>query len=769
MSTSSEKTKDLLIEELATAKHHYKTLSDAAFEAIFISEKGVCLGQNKAARDMFGFSDEEAIGRMGAEWIHPDYRDIVMNNMLSGYGEPYEVFALRKDGSTFPCEIRGNMANDQGRSTRTTVLRNISGRRQAEDALLFKASIIESSSSIIATCDLDGHLTYGNPQFLSSFGFTVPEELLGKDFTKYWLLGDQQEQIMTTILQEGSWTGELKAARQDGTLFDVHVSATKIVDNNGDPIGLTSTTLDITEHKRAKRALKASERRFRSLLENVDMVAVQGYNMNREVIYWNRASQELYGYSQEEAMGQRLEELIIPEPMKPEVIRLTTNWINNGESIPPGELDLVRKDGSLIPVYSSHVMQESTDGIKTMYCIDIELSDIRQANVQLRQSKEEAEAANQSKSIFLANMSHEIRTPLNGILGMLQLMETTTLNDDQTEYTETAIQSTIRLSSLLSDILDLSKVEAGKLTIQAAAFDLEKAIRDIADLYEITAKQSGVELHYQTDKAVPQYVVGDILRVQQLLTNLVGNAFKFTDSGNIAIEVSLLPELHEESCRILFSITDTGIGIPGELQDTLFDPFTQASEGSTRSFQGAGLGLAISKELVLLMGGNMVIDSTPGKGTAVYISLPFPIALAPSKREMNTTGRQKISTEPLKILLAEDDKVSSLLVQRRLEKLGHQVTTAPNGLAALNELRLAEFDLILMDVQMPVMGGMEATSSIRNGELGKGKANVPIIALTACAMSGDKEKFIQAGMNGYLAKPVDLNDLLGVMDAAIKL
>ena len=505
------------------------------------------------------------------------------------------------------------------------------------------------------------------------------------------------------------------------------------------------------------------EKQFRRLIDRVEMVSVQGYDSKRRVVFWNTASENIYGYSRDEALGQKLEDLIIPEHMREDVIAHITNWHVNGVRIPAGELELLRKDGTLVPVYSSHVMQENHDGSKYMYCIDVDLTEIKKAHTQLMKAKEVAESANLAKSEFLANMSHEIRTPLNGILGMLQLLKTTPQDREQQQYIDLAFMGAKRLTNLLSDILDLSRVEAGKLIMESTPFDLPELIHNIVELYRpvIHPKDIKMEIKIHPDTAI--CVQGDSARLQQVLTNILGNAMKFTEQGKITIETYPLPTISKDISKILFSVSDTGPGIPDSKMDELFAPFTQCNKGPKRPYQGAGLGLAICKQLVLLMGGNITVDSEFGKGTTVYFCIPFNVPPQACALKQRIQGPQ---SEPNKsrVLLVEDEAISRLAASRQIELAGFKVSTAENGQRALEKLSNESFDLIMMDIQMPVMDGLTATRAIRRGDVGEAVKNIPIIAMTAYAMKGDREKFLAAGMDNYLSKPIENKDLLEILD-----
>ena len=379
----------------------------------------------------------------------------------------------------------------------------------------------------------------------------------------------------------------------------------------------------------------------------------------------------------------------------------------------------------------------------------------------LQKAMQNAEAANRAKSEFLANMSHEIRTPLNGILGMLQLLKASTLDQEQAEFCALASQSTNRLTSLLSDILDLSRVEACKLLIRSERFNVRSALTQTIDLFEPIAVQTGVALTRHLDTDLPTWAVGDSIRLQQVLTNLIGNAFKFTKRGHVHVEAYALPSRSNDTLRVFFAIEDTGCGIADEELENLFQPFTQVSQGYTRNHQGAGLGLIISKQLVALMGGNMAMESEEGVGTTFAFCMTFGKE-AQSHDDETALESRTAPLASLQILLAEDDETTLFSIRRLLEKSGHSVTVARNGQEALEMHEVNDFDLILMDVSMPIMDGIVACQRIRDLR-NSHKRDIPIIALTAYAMAGDKEKFLAAGMNGYVAKPLNMESLKQMM------
>ncbi len=395
-------------------------------------------------------------------------------------------------------------------------------------------------------------------------------------------------------------------------------------------------------HRGAHKALRESEARFRSLFEYTPSISVQGYDASRHVIFWNYASEKLYGYSQGEALGQRLEDLIIPDEMRQGVIDAINNWLSGGPAIPAEELVLRHKDGTAVPVFSSHALQTGPNGPE-MFCIDIDLTKLKETEQALIQAKEAAEAANRAKNEFLATMSHELRTPFNGIMGMMQLLQTTTLNAEQKQYIKMAMKASDRYIRLLSDLLDISSMEAGIMIIRAEEFDLKDAITATMEIFTVGAQRGVVTLEYDLDPNLPSIVIGDAARIRQILFNLVGNALKFTDKGSVSVAMTPLSSRKPDECRILFSVSDTGIGIPDDKLQNLFKPFVQADGSYTRKYQGAGLGLSIVKRLVDLMSGNISVVSTVGKGTTVHVTLPFSLpesSTAVSNRQGEMNERQ---------------------------------------------------------------------------------------------------------------------------------
>ncbi len=405
-----------------------------------------------------------------------------------------------------------------------------------------------------------------------------------------------------------------------------------------------------------------------------------------------------------------------------------------------------------------------TLGITGM-CLGAVVTEWRSAKNEFRSAKDAAEAASRAKSEFVANMSHEIRTPLTGVIGMTDLALGTELNAEQREYLETVKMSSISLLSVINDVLDFSKIEAGKIELEDLEFDLTDCVQGTLKTFALMSKKKGLELRCESGPEVPEMVVGDAGRLRQVLTNLVGNALKFTEKGEVGIRVARVND-DAANVELKFTVWDTGVGIPAEKQKAIFESFTQADSSTTRKYGGTGLGLTISMRLVELMGGKIWVESESGRGSKFHFTVAFKPAAESFRPKPKDQGVEKdISRRvaPLHILLAEDNFVNQRLISKLLEKRGHEVDVVADGVAALHALARRNYDLVLMDMQMPELDGLETTIRIRANEA-SGDKHQPIVALTANAMSRDEERCRAAGMDGYLTKPIQAEKLDEVLE-----
>lgn len=482
-------------------------------------------------------------------------------------------------------------------------------------------------------------------------------------------------------------------------------------------------------------------------------------NGGPHIIFVNEAFCKISGYTAEEVIGQTPRILQGPDTDRNTLNKLKEK-LSAGEAF-QGELKNYTKDGKAYWLAISVTPVKDEDGNITHYtAIERDVTERKAFEKELTINREAAEVANRTKSDFLANMSHELRTPMNGIIGLSELLCSMKLEEDQDELAHAINSSSQNLLILLNDILDLSKIEANELTLEYIPFDLNKAINQTIDLLRPLASRKSVVLEKTISQLIPDWIYGDSVRMQQVMKNLISNAVKFTESGYIRLYVNKTkdkagdPVLH-------IHVEDTGIGIPDDKQESIFNKFTQADVSTTRKYGGTGLGLSITKELVEMMGGIITFDSVEGKGTTFYVEIPIeiaekaPITEEDKKKNESVTGVNINSN----ILVVDDHPVNLLYMRKVLKKLGFEnVDEAKSGKHALEKFHTKDYDLIFMDCQMPEMDGFEAAETIRELE-GNTIGCIPIVAVTADAMKGARERCIDAGMNDYLSKPVDAEKL----------
>lgn len=520
--------------------------------------------------------------------------------------------------------------------------------------------------------------------------------------------------------------------------------------------------------KEAKELLKENEEKFRGIASSATDAVIM-LDERGKISYWNQAAERIFRFEAGEIMGREFHRRVLKREAYDGFRKGFSLFSTTGKGPLIGgtrELTALRKGGGEFPAEIS-LSALKLKGHWHAVGIVRDISDRKEAENQILQARKAADEANRAKGEFLANMSHEIRTPMNAIIGMTDLALDTSLDKIQRDYIETVRDAAASLLRLLNDILDFSKIESKRVEMEAVGFDIRESLGGFLRPLAVGAHQKGLELAYHVDGAVPERIIGDPTRLRQIIVNLVGNAVKFTGSGEVVVRVGVEGGQKHGIC-LHFSVSDTGIGIPLSQQAGIFEPFTQADGSITRRYGGTGLGLVISRALAELMEGRMWVESRVKQGTVFHFTALFSLPETPE------TSRQTQCMVPLKglspterkrvrILLAEDNAVNRKLALLVLGKLGYTAQSVVNGEEAFLALQKDAFDLVLMDVQMPVLNGVEATRKIREMEKKSG-GHVPIVALTANAMKGDRERYLAAGMDAYMSKPFKGDELQRVIE-----
>ncbi len=608
-----------------------------------------------------------------------------------------------------------------------------------------------------------------NSTALSMFGYERYEMLLldvsrlSEGVPPYTQL--EASEYIQMAVTEGPQLFEWHSCRKSGELFWSEVSL--IYDRQS----VIAVVRNIEDRKKALDALRESEERYRNLVDNLQNVVVYQISGNlegeRNFTYVSRAVERLNEVSVDEVLADAgvIYHQILPQYH--DMLQQREEEAIRNKAMLHVEVESQLPSGAIKWFEYTVSPRMRNDGHMIWDGVEVDITSRKLAEHELIEAKLAADAANIAKSEFLANMSHEIRTPMNGVVGMTHLLRTTALTQEQEKYLSNIEISANSLITLISDILDLSKIEAGRMGFETVDFSLRQCIHEVLTSQQFFFQQKKLTVTTEISADIPEVLSGDQLRTRQILLNIIGNAIKFTEYGKINISASLL-ESQKQQVLIRITVTDTGIGMSNDLQERIFAPFMQADSSTTRRYGGSGLGLTICRRLADLMGGRLWVESREGSGSSFHIELRFTLPEKQSKKvpTVSVTAKTADRRLPLSILLAEDNQINAEFVEKILNRLGHRITVVENGQQALDMLEKQSFDCILMDIQMPVLGGDAATRIIRKQEERTG-AHLPIIALTAHAMQEEHIRILEQGFDAHVTKPVEINLLLAELERLI--
>lgn len=735
------------------------------------------------AYEIFGLSPSEFSPTVEAfrELVHEDDLELLNSDMSQRFGsgpeldEAYEleVRVRHADGHYMWLQYRGRAIwDDDGNVVRAAgSLDDITEKKEAIRALEQSEERLNLGlqGASVGLCDLDiaRNDLYCSPLMLEMFGIKDP------DFEMKPLglmqrvhpedIKDVEDAFRATIKGRDEFNVECRLRAEDGKYFWGNPRGKLIKGDNGMPQRVIGALVHIDARKQIETQLADSEERLHLALEGSSAGFFDTDMLSGEV-YCSPLYLKLAGLD-ENCTTLTIDELMSNvHPEDRDIVQQDFEAHLAGSPEFNVEHRTRHQDGTYAWVNTRGQATFDETGKPTrMTGSAININDRKEAEIALEAARIEAQAANEAKGEFLATVSHEIRTPMNGVIGMAQLLADTELDDEQHSFVDIIRSSGRTLVTLINDILDVSKLEAGKLVLEDTIIAPEEIANDVIQLLQSQASTKGLSLDCTVGEQVPRAAKGDPTRLNQILFNLVGNAVKFTKSGSVQVDVNA-ESTGPGRQRLVFSVTDTGIGIPEKARQHLFEKFSQADSSTTREFGGTGLGLSISRQLVEIMGGEISVDSVEGEGSTFRFWIPLEEVEAgelPSGSRLTASAFE--ATRSIKILVAEDNVVNQMLIERLLEKIGHDVTVVENGVLAIDALERETFDLFLTDIHMPQMGGVEAAKLIKSR--GDQLSEIPIVACTADAIADHQAEFRNAGMIASVSKPIDLADLVQALDS----
>ncbi|MCF8304724.1 MAG: PAS domain S-box protein [Bacteroidales bacterium] len=736
---------------------------------IIINQDGIIDQANSAAETMFGYGRGELQGQ-NVNILIPSPHKEKHNQYISNYletgvkksiGKIAELEGEHHNGNRFPIELSLNEMNTGGEKKFMGVIRDIT-RRKEEQKKLREAEhnyrlMVENATDMISRHKPDGTYIYASPICKHYLGYE-PEELIGRNAYEFFHPDDYEiikQSHDTIVATRVTYTVAYRLQTKNGNYIWFETTSKTIRDEHNKVLEIISISRDITTRKHLENQVEETKNRLSNFMES----ATEGFMVTDEhfrIVDVNIALANLLKVTKEDLIGITLTELspgLEHEPRYREYQKV----LKTGKSFSIDDLKIKSLFGDL------NISLKAFKVGKGMGIIVSDVTERKQFEAQLIKAKEDAEASAKAKQDFLANTSHEIRTPMNSIMGMAEMLSKTNISGKQKDYVEAIRQSTENLLLIINDILDLSKIGSNKLQLEKIGFKLSDVIQLVITNNSVKAKEKNISLEYSCRQdTLNRVIVGDPVRLNQILTNLVNNAIKFTQEGRI--EIKITPENEaEKHVNYRFEVSDTGIGIPREKLQDIFGDFTQVDSSTTRRYGGTGLGLSISKRLVEMMGGSLNVESKVNQGSAFYFTLRFKKGDQYHYPESVPANiEEQCLLDGVHMLLVEDQEFNQLVVHSMTESWNCHLETASNGKEAIEKLSTNHFDIILMDIQMPIMDGVETTKFIRN-HMHEPHRNIPIIALTAHGVKGDNEKYLEYGMNDYISKPFKNDKLYHVI------